>query len=310
MMNISELRLDLGKNVADVKNLRFFMPCNLFVFNILLLSLSLSLSLSLLYIIVYAGAPALARRYFSLRNLGRRYSASMIHISFQPVIFMKKQEAELSNQKVIVYYDNCLINIILDLMNEKKKFFRKWDTWRRLLCLICILSVGTLAAFGQKRVTGTVTDAKGETVIGANVVEKGTTNGTVTDAAGAFSLEVKGNAVLQVSFIGYVTQEITVGNQSSFRVTLLEDSRALDEVVVVGYGVQQKRDLTGSIVNVKGDKIKNIPVVSAANALQGRVTGVDFVTSDGRPGEQPNIRIRGTGTINGAEPLVVIDGIP
>ncbi|MDR1814804.1 MAG: carboxypeptidase-like regulatory domain-containing protein, partial [Tannerella sp.] len=165
-----------------------------------------------------------------------------------------------------------------------------------------------------KRITGKVIDGvTGEPIIGANVVEKGTTNGTSSDSEGGFYITVRENATLQVSYLGYKAVEVSVLaaiSGQTFEIKLFEDTQALEEVVVVGYGVQQKRDLTGSIVNVKGEKIKNIPVVSAANALQGRVTGVDFVTSDGRPGEQPNIRIRGTGTINGAEPLVVIDGIP
>ncbi|KAA6300791.1 MAG: TonB-dependent receptor SusC [Candidatus Ordinivivax streblomastigis] len=161
-----------------------------------------------------------------------------------------------------------------------------------------------------KRITGTVTDTSGEPIIGANVVEKGTTNGNITDVNGKFTLEVSSGATLVISYIGYNAQEAAVGNQTNLKIMLAEKSQALEEIVVVGYGIQQKRDITGNISNIKGDQIKNLPVTSASNALQGRVSGVDFVNTSSDPSAQPNIRIRGTGTVNGAEPLVVIDGVP
>jgi TonB-linked SusC/RagA family outer membrane protein len=162
-------------------------------------------------------------------------------------------------------------------------------------------------SYAQTNITGAVTDATGETIIGANVVEKGTRNSTVTDVSGKFSLTVAEGAVLQVSYLGYVTQEVVA--TPNMTVVLAEDTKTLDEVVVVGYGVQRKRDLTGSISQVKGDEMRNLPQASITGAIAGRVSGVDFVSGGGAPGSKPTIRIRGTGTFNSSDPLIVIDGI-
>lgn len=160
-----------------------------------------------------------------------------------------------------------------------------------------------------KRITGIITDTAGEPIIGANVVEKGTTNGTITGIDGDFTLSVKDDAVLQISYIGYNTMEVSTAGKSSLQIKLVEDLLTLDEVVVVGYGVQRKRDVTGSISQVKGDDLKNIPTANIANTMQGRVTGVEFVSGGSVPGNSPSIRIRGTGTLNSADPLIIVDGI-
>jgi hypothetical protein len=124
--------------------------------------------------------------------------------------------------------------------------------------MLCILGCCSLTAFAQKRVSGKVVDAGGESVIGANVMEKGTGNGSITDVDGNFILNVQSsNAVLQISFIGYVTQEIAVGNQSVINVTLLEDLQALEEVVVVGYGTQKKVNLSGAVSTVSAKALAN-----------------------------------------------------
>ncbi|MDR1747258.1 MAG: TonB-dependent receptor [Tannerella sp.] len=193
---------------------------------------------------------------------------------------------------------------------QKQIHLKKKDTWRKLLCLLCILSVGTLTAFGQKRVNGTVTDAKGEPVIGANVVEKGSANGSITDMDGKFTLTVKENAVLQISFVGFVTQEIVVGNQSRLDITLQEDTQALEEVVVVGYGTRVKGALTGSIAKADSKVFEKRPIVNAVNALQGTMPGVTVIRGSSRPGfDQSEIQVRGYSSIAGAKPLVLIDGI-
>ncbi len=160
-----------------------------------------------------------------------------------------------------------------------------------------------------RKISGIVKDQYGEAIIGANVVEKGTTNGTITGLDGDFNLTVSENATLQISYIGYNTTEVSVAGKTSFMINLTEDSQTLDEVVVVGYGVQKKRDVTGSISQVKGEDLKNIPTASIANTMQGRVSGVEFVSGGTGPGSAPSIRIRGTGTLNSAEPLVIVDGI-
>jgi TonB-linked SusC/RagA family outer membrane protein len=169
------------------------------------------------------------------------------------------------------------------------------------------------AALAQKRVSGTVTDAAGEPVIGANVIEKGMpANGTITDVEGTFVLTVQDNAVLLVSFIGYVTQEVATGNLSSLQITLAENTQALEEVVVVGYGTQKKINLTGSVASVGEVELTKRPTPNVQNLLQGKVSGLQINQSGGTPGaDGGTMRIRGTGTFSGAgsNPLVLIDGV-
>jgi sugar lactone lactonase YvrE len=145
----------------------------------------------------------------------------------------------------------------------------------------------------QFPVRGTITDAIGEGLIGATIKEKGTPNGTVTDAAGNFSLNVTdGNAILVISYTGYETTEVPVNNQPVLNVSL-KDNAALNEVVVVGYGVQKKSQTTGAITSINTRQITELPVMNARQALQGRAAGVDVVQSGSKPGAAPQIRIRG-----------------
>ncbi|MDR1455524.1 MAG: SusC/RagA family TonB-linked outer membrane protein, partial [Tannerella sp.] len=164
----------------------------------------------------------------------------------------------------------------------------------------------------DRRVTGTVTDTEGETIIGANVMEKGTGNGTVTDVDGKFSLNVTENAVLQISFIGYVAREIAVGRQANLTVALMEDTRSLDEVVIVAYGTQKKRDVTGSISTVKSDVFETATgTTNFASMLQGQAAGTSIQTSSGRLGANVGVLIRGVSSISaGTAPLWIIDGVP
>ena len=164
----------------------------------------------------------------------------------------------------------------------------------------------------RKRLTGQVVGQDGEPLIGVNVVVKGTTIGSMTDMDGNYILEnVPSNATVEFSYIGYLQQSINVGNKSNLNVTLAEDTQKLDEVVVVGYGSFKKRDLTGAVSQVKGDEISNLPLRSAADALQGKAAGVQVTASTGRPGAGANIKIRGTSSISaGNDPLYVIDGVP
>ena len=163
----------------------------------------------------------------------------------------------------------------------------------------------------QKRIiTGTVVDPNGEAVIGANVVVKGTTNGTITDMGGKFSLEVPEGAMLLVSYIGYGDYETKVGNQSNLSITLKEDSKALDEVVVVGYGTMKKKDLTGAVGAVKGDDLASRRTTQLSTALQGATSGVLVTRDNSAPGATASIKIRGVTTIGETSPLVIIDGVP
>jgi TonB-linked SusC/RagA family outer membrane protein len=162
----------------------------------------------------------------------------------------------------------------------------------------------------RKQVSGTVVDETGEPVAGAGIVEKGTTNGTSTDMDGRFVLSVLENAVLQVSYIGYISQEVPVGNQSSFTVTLSEDFRKLDEVVIVGYGTMRKIDLTGSSSSVKDGELGKRTATSFGQILAGHASGVNIATNSGRPGGRTTIRIRGNSSISVTnDPLYVVDGV-
>lgn len=160
----------------------------------------------------------------------------------------------------------------------------------------------------KKTVTGKVTDAMGP-VIGANVLIKGTSKGVITDIDGNFSLEVEPGATLVFSYIGYTSKEVVVGNQSVINVRLSEDTELLDEVVVVGYGVQKKKLVTGATVQVKGDDIARLNTTSALGALQSQTPGVNIVASNGQPGEGFKVNIRGLGTVGNSAPLYVIDGV-
>lgn len=161
----------------------------------------------------------------------------------------------------------------------------------------------------RKKITGTVIDSTGEPVIGANVLEKGTSNGVITNLDGQFELNIQSGAIVEISFIGYVTQEFKIVNQSILNVTLQEDAQALDEVVVVGYGVQKKKLVTGATVQVKGDNLQKLSTTSAFTALQSQTPGVNITQSSGQPGEGFKVNIRGLGTIGNSAPLYVIDGV-
>lgn len=161
----------------------------------------------------------------------------------------------------------------------------------------------------RKNVTGTITDEQGEPIIGANIIEKGTTNGTVTDIDGKFTINVENNAILLISYIGYLPQEVSTIGRNAVRSVLQEDTKSLDEVVVVGFGTQKKRDITGAVVSVKGDVLNEIPVSSIEQSLSGRAAGVQVITGSAAPGGGATIRVRGVGTLNNNEPLYVIDGI-
>lgn len=195
-------------------------------------------------------------------------------------------------------------------MTKNMKLFKP-DTWRKALCTLCILSC-SLALFAQKRVSGTVVDTNGETVIGANVAEKGTTNGTISDVNGAFSLTVQDGATLQVSYIGYIAQDVAVGNRSTVNIVLNEDAKALDEVVVIGYGTVAKKELTSAVSHVSSKDFLNIGSNNPAMQIQGKVAGVSITnTASADPNSSASIQVRGVASRSADNsPLVVIDGVP
>lgn len=162
----------------------------------------------------------------------------------------------------------------------------------------------------SKKITGKVVDQSGDPIIGANVVEKGTTNGSITDIDGNFTLSVAPNSTLTFSFIGYATAEMSVVGKNDLTVTLREDTEMLDEVVVVGYGTMKKKDLTGAVGVVKGENLAARKTTQLSTALQGSVAGVTVTRSSGAPDAVGTIRVRGITTIGDNNPLVIIDGIP
>jgi TonB-linked SusC/RagA family outer membrane protein len=206
-------------------------------------------------------------------------------------------------------------------MNEKERGGCRAAIGKLMRCavlLALLLFAGTGAARAlpgvqqdKVRVAGTVTDPTGETVIGANVVEKGNTaNGTVTDIDGRFSLEVKAGATLTVSYIGYTAQEIAIGSRTTIDITLTEDTQALDEVVVVGYGVQKKANLSGAVSTIAAKTIENRPVTNANLALQGLAPGMNIRMSDSYAASAPAINIRGFTSINGGSAFILVDNVP
>lgn len=163
----------------------------------------------------------------------------------------------------------------------------------------------------NKKITGKVTDEKNEPIIGANVVVKGSTTGTITDMDGNFTLEVPDQATLLVSYIGYTPKEVAVKNQNNLSIMMIEDSKTIDEVVVIGYGSVKKSNLTGAVSSVKTTEIQQTPMTSIDQGLVGRASGVQVTQTSGMPGAVASIRVRGSSSLQGGnEPLYVIDGFP
>ena len=184
---------------------------------------------------------------------------------------------------------------------------KKTGRLRNLFLTVCLLA-STAASAQEKTVTGTVTDALGDPLIGATVLVQGTSNGVITDIDGRYSIQATPENTLDFSYVGMVKQAVKVGSQSVINVQMKDDSQMLAETVVIGYGSAKKRDLTGSITNIKGDEIANKPVVNPVSALQGKIAGVQVINS-GKAGSDPEIRVRGTNSINGYKPLYVVDGL-
>jgi TonB-dependent starch-binding outer membrane protein SusC len=182
----------------------------------------------------------------------------------------------------------------------------------RLLMVLALYMAMSSLALAQAQVSGTVTSKQGDALPGVNVLLKGTTRGTTTDETGKYKLEtLEGDAILVFSSIGYLNQEISVGNRTVVDVSLEDDVQSLEEVVVVGYGTVRKSDLTGSVASVKSDAYRDMPLASVEQGLQARVAGVQVTQSSSAPGGGLSVRVRGANSlISGSEPLYVIDGLP
>lgn len=190
---------------------------------------------------------------------------------------------------------------------EKCKIFYYWSLGKTLfILLLCLSSV----AFAQKKsVSGTVTDSSNEPIIGASILEKGTSNGTITDIDGNFQLNVSPNSLLVISYVGYQPETVKAG-AGHLKVVLKEDTKILDEVVVVGYGVQKKSVVTAAISRVSAEDLNVAQPSRVEDAMKGKVSGVQITQSSGQPGSDSKVRIRGIGSINNSEPLYIVDGMP
>lgn len=212
------------------------------------------------------------------------------------------------NRKVSVSVDDADIFKVLDVIFSGTNVGYSVVENRIVLS---VKSSNPVISQNRKKITGTVVDATGVPIIGANVMVKGTTNGTVTDMDGRFLLETSDDAILEVSYIGYASYETPVSNRTSFNVVLKEDLKTLDEVVVVAYGTQNKRSVTGSMETVKLDDLSDLPVGQFSQKMQGQVTGVQISQGSGRPGQGVSVRIRGAASIStSSTPLYVVDGFP
>ncbi len=181
---------------------------------------------------------------------------------------------------------------------------------KKLTLAILSILMCSFAAFGQQKLTGTVIDSDGNPIVGATIIQEGTNNGSVTDINGQFDLSAPVGATLRVSFMGYDPAEVTVGISTQIEVTMHEEANIMDEVVVVGYGVTRKADLTGSVTSVGGERLASIKATSLSQALQGAMPGVQVTRNSGLPGAEATIRVRGITTISNTDPLIIVDGIP
>jgi TonB-linked SusC/RagA family outer membrane protein len=196
-------------------------------------------------------------------------------------------------------------------MKQKKAIFMPEGKWTRIfLSLVFLMVLSTGMAFAQKSISGKVTDESGSSVPGVSVIVKGTTTGTITDIDGKYSLTVPSSAqALTFSFIGMITTEVLIEQNKVINVTMKSETFGVEEVVVVGYGTQQKKTLTGAVATVGDSELRGTPDANAASRMQGRVAGVT-ITSDNSPGGDATVRVRGIGSVNNNDPLFIIDGVP
>ncbi|BBD46883.1 TonB-linked outer membrane protein, SusC/RagA family [Petrimonas sp. IBARAKI] len=225
-------------------------------------------------------------------------------IERQSNMFVAYNESQLKNQKNLnLQVSNRPVDEVLTLILKETGF-----TWQMKDNYIVIVPGQQVSG---RKINGSITDELGDPIIGANIIEKGTSNGTVTDYDGNFSLNVEENATLLVSYIGYLSQEINTARKSTFNIILAEDLKTLEEVVVIGYGSVKRRDVTTAVSSVSTESLNERPIISAAQAIQGKAAGVNVYQPSGTPGGDMVIRVRGTTSFNGSNsPLYVVDGVP
>lgn len=276
----------------------------------------------LLLFIFFGTLPMFAEITYSQ---SARFSLDMENTTVQEVLSVIEQKSlyyftynteQINvNRKVSVKIDDKSITDVLNLLFKDENV--KYDINDKHIVLYkgSNKNATLLKTQQARKVAGTVKDQSGEPIIGANVFEQGTSNGTISDIDGKFSLEISGNNSLVVSYIGYIQQVIKPGNKSIINVTLVEDTKKLDEVVVIGYGTQKKSDISGSVATVTGDKLAKLPTANAQTALQGAAPGLSVDFSSGAPGKKADLQVRGVTSLGGdfgatSAPLVIIDGVP
>ena len=230
---------------------------------------------------------------------------SSLHKMLAP---LNLKHEKISDKIIGIYHNPSNSKIGQDVKSKQIKIGK---TYQGAVPKDLLASLNTLPIIQERTVSGTVNDENNEALPGVNVQIQGTTKGTVTDVEGTYSLTVPGpTAVLIFSSVGYTTEEITVGNRSVLDVSMVEDIKALSEIVVVGYGTQKKSDLTGAISSIEPQDINRLSERRLENALQGRAAGVMVTRTEGNPGASAQINIRGAGSIGSTDPLWIIDGVP
>lgn len=271
--------------------------------------------------IAYASATGLKSQNLEVtineRNINLEQALSVIEKQTE---YMFIYNSQIDLERIVSI--NVKNENITDVLDE---LFKETDVQYKIEGSHIVLSVNkaketpSVKQSAQKRkLTGTVTDEKGEAVIGANIVIKGTTDGTITDIDGNFTLDVAPGNVVEIRYVGYIQQSVTIDNQSSLSIRLLEDRQTLDEVVVIGYGVQKKENLVGAVAAIQADEIASTNAFDVTNAISGRLPGATVIQGSGEPGkDEAQILIRGRSTLGDRKgdskplnPLVVIDGIP
>ncbi len=254
----------------------------------------------------------------NLRNVTLKKAISEIE-KVSDYVFLVSDEAksELNNKTSISANKESIQNILEDLLGETNLGFviteRQVSLYKNAVAKTIAAKEEKITETAQQKrsITGQIIDNEGEPIIGANIMEKGTSNGIVTDYDGNFTLSISNNAVLVISYIGYITQEVKTEGKTTFNITLLEDTQALDEVVVIAYGEQKRSSFTGSAAVISSEAISRRPVTNAMAALEGMSPGVQVETSSGGPNSSPSFRIRGASSINAStSPLIVVDGVP
>lgn len=252
-----------------------------------------------------SGIAALAQITLSIHNKTIREAIREIE-KVSDYRFFYKDDLSGLDKKITFDIQDYNIEKVMDLIAGQSNLSYLLKTNKQI-----VLSVKQpVNQQSDKRITGTITDERGEPIAGANVVQKATTNGTITDADGRFSLEAPADAVLQVSYIGYILQDINPKGKNILKIVLREDTQALEEVVVVGYGTQKKVNLTGAVETVDSEVLENRPIKSATDALQGAVSGLTVTSGSGQPGTFSSFKIRGNTSINSDGALVIVDGMP